>query len=69
MKDEHEHASAAETDLVLSTLEHDQLVTSKRQPVPRRKLKGGELALAWALRLYLVFMMIVVFWQAWLAVR
>ena len=69
MKDEHEHASAAETDLVLSTLEHDQLVAAKREPVPRRRLKGGELALVWALRVYLVFMLIVVFWQAWLAVR
>ena len=69
MKDEHEHASAAETDLVLSTLEHDQLVAAKREPVPRRRLKGGELALVWALRVYLVFMLIVVFWQAWLAVK
>jgi len=69
LKDEHEHASAAETDLVLSTLEHDQLVAAKREPVPRRRLKGGELALVWALRVYLVFMLIVVFWQAWLAVK
>jgi hypothetical protein len=37
--------------------------------VPRRRLKRGELALVWALRLYLVFMLVVVFWQAWIAVR
>ena len=64
-----EHVSAAETDLVLSMLEHDQLAAAKREPVPRRRLKGGELVLAWALRIYLVFMLVVVFWQAWVAVR
>jgi hypothetical protein len=32
-------------------------------------LRGGELALLWALRVYVVFMMAVVFWQAWIAVR
>ncbi len=68
-KAEHEHASLADTSLVLETLEHDQLVSSKRDPVPRRRLKGGELTLLWALRLYLVFMLAVVFWQAWIAVR
>jgi hypothetical protein len=60
---------AAEQDLVLSTLEHDQLVTAKRHPVPRRHLKGRELAILWALRLYVVFMMIVVAYQSWIAAR
>lgn len=68
-KVEHEHASLADTSLVLETLEHDQLVSAKREPVPRRRLKRGELALVWALRLYLIFMLVVVFWQAWIAVR
>ena len=68
-KVEHEHASLADTSLVLETLEHDQLVSAKREPVPRRRLTRGELALVWALRLYLGFMMAVVFWQAWIAVR
>ncbi|MGB9031400.1 MAG: hypothetical protein WCC27_14865 [Acidobacteriaceae bacterium] len=66
---EHEHASLAETSLVLSTLEHDQLVGAKKEPVPRRRLRGWQLALVWSLRLYLIFMMVVVCWQAWLAVR
>jgi hypothetical protein len=66
---EHEHASLAETSLVLSTLEHDQLVAAKREPVPRRRLRGWQLALVWSLRVYLIFMMVVVCWQAWLAVR
>jgi len=64
-----EHVSDADAGFVLSTLEHDQLVAAKREPVPRRRLKGGPLVLAWALRVYLVFMLLVVCWQAWLAVR
>ena len=64
-----EHVSDADAGFVLSTLEHDQLVAAKRAPLPRRKLKGGELVLAWGLRIYLLFMLVVVFWQAWIAVR
>lgn len=64
-----QHVSDADAGFVLSTLEHDQLVAAKREPVPRRKLKGGELVLAWALRIYLLFMLVVVCWQAWQAVK
>jgi len=64
-----QHVSDADAGFVLSTLEPDQLVAAKREPVPRRKLKGVALVLAWALRVYLVFMLVVVCWQAWLAVR
>jgi hypothetical protein len=60
---------AAEQDLVLSTLEHDQLVTAKKQPIPRRRLKGTELTILWVLRLYVVFMMFVVAYQFWIAAR
>jgi len=69
MKHEPEQPSFADASLVLETLEADQLVAAKREPVPRRRLKGPELALLWGLRLYVVFMLVVVFWQAWLAVR
>jgi hypothetical protein len=70
----HEHrephiAGPAEASWVLSTLEHDQLVVAKNAPVPRRRLRGGELLVLWTLRIYLLFMMAVVFWQAWVAVR
>lgn len=65
----HQPVSQEEAGFVLSTLEHDQLALAKRRPVPRRHLRGGELALLWALRLYLVFMLAVVCWQSWLAVR
>jgi hypothetical protein len=66
---EHGHVSDADAGFVLSTLEHDQLVSAKREPIPRRRLRGWQLALVWTLRVYLIFMMVVVCWQAWLAVR
>ena len=69
MTKSHEHVSDADAGFVLSTLEHDQLVAAKNVSVPRRQLRGGELLLLWALRVYLLFMMAVVFWQAWTATR
>ena len=55
----------SEQDLVLSTLEPDQLAEAKKQHVPRRRLKGPEVLLLWGLRLYLLFMIAVVIYQAW----
>ena len=69
MRDEEQHVTGAAADWILATLEPDQLALAKKTPVPRRHLKGGELALLWSLRVYLVFMLVVVFWQAWLAVK
>jgi hypothetical protein len=64
-----EHFGAAEASFVLSNLEPDQLALAKKVPVARRRLRGWQLLLVWSLRVYLVFMLVVVFWQAWLAVR
>jgi hypothetical protein len=61
--------SNADQSWVLSTLEPGQLARAKKQPIPRRHLKGRELAVLWALRLYLIFMMAVVTYQVWLAAR
>jgi hypothetical protein len=52
---------------VLSSLEHDQLANAKKHPIPRRHLKGPELVVLWALRLYLIFMTGVVAYQVWIA--
>jgi hypothetical protein len=52
---------------VLSSLEHDQLARAKKHPIPRRHLKGPELIVLWALRIYLLFMMAVVVYQVWTA--
>jgi len=57
----------ADNNWVLSSLEHDQLVRAKKHPIPRRPLKGAELAVLWGLRIYLLFMMAVVFYQVWTA--
>ncbi len=66
--EEKRHITVEEVGWVLQNLDRDQLVQEKSAPVPRRQLRGGELALVWALRIYLIFMMVVVFWQAWTAV-
>jgi hypothetical protein len=59
--------SSSDQALVLSSLEHDQLVRAKKHPIPRRHLKGPELAVFWTLRIYLLFMMAVVGYQVWIA--
>jgi len=55
----HEHGAGPGEDesWVLSSLEYDQLVEAKKKPYCRRTLKGPELVVVWALRLYLIFMM------------
>jgi hypothetical protein len=57
--------SLSEQDLVLATLEPDQLAEAKKQRVPRRHLKGRELLVLWFLRIYVLFMIVVVIYQAW----
>ncbi|MGB6133814.1 MAG: hypothetical protein WBG54_18680 [Acidobacteriaceae bacterium] len=69
MGEEQHVAGPEEASWILSTLERDQLVKEKAAPVPRRQLGGGALFLLWALRVYVVLMMAVVFWQAWTATR
>jgi len=59
--------SSSDQSLVLSSLEHDQLARAKKHFIPRRRLKGPELLVLWALRLYLLFMMVVVAYQVWIA--
>ncbi len=66
---ETKHISEEQVGWVLENLERDQLVQEKSAPVPRRQLRGGELVLVWALRIYLIFMLAVVLWQAWTAGR
>ena len=61
--------SSADRSLVLSSLEHDQLVQAKKHHIPRRHLKGPELLVLWALRGYLLFMMAVVVYQVLIGTR
>jgi hypothetical protein len=67
MKKDEPHPSPSDQTWVLSSLEHDQLVKAKKHPIARRHLKGAELIVLWALRLYLLFMMAVVAYQVWIA--
>jgi hypothetical protein len=64
MKTNHS-VDVAEQELVLATLEPEQLAEAKKQRVPRRQLKGRELAILWFLRIYVLFMIAVVVYQAW----
>ncbi len=59
------HGSSASSDqeLVLSSLELDQLAAVRKQPIPRRHLRGLEKLLLWSLRIYVLFMIIVVIYQ------
>jgi hypothetical protein len=61
--------SIADQKLVLSSLEHDQLVKARKHSIGRRQLTGSELFVLWGLRLYLLFMMAVVGYQVWMTVR
>ncbi|MBV9572751.1 MAG: hypothetical protein JOY93_01765, partial [Acidobacteriales bacterium] len=54
---------STEHDWVLASLEHDQLSQAKKQHIPRRRLTGAALFIVWALRAYLVFMIVVVIYQ------
>ena len=68
-REERQPVDASEERLVLWTLEPDQLAEAKKQRVPRRRLKGAELLVLWALRIYLLFMVAVVIYQAWTGAR
>jgi hypothetical protein len=59
------HGSSVSSDqeLVLSSLELDQLAACKKQPIPRRHLRGFEKLFLWSLRIYVLFMIIVVIYQ------
>ena len=69
MRTDKAHPAPVDQTWILSSLEHDQLVKAKKHPIPRRRLKGPELAVLWSLRIYLIFMMTVVAYQVWLAAR
>jgi hypothetical protein len=66
-KEEAQGFSRSDQNMVLSSLEHDQLVGAKKHFIPRRILKGPELVVLWGLRIYLLFMMAVVVYQVWTA--
>jgi hypothetical protein len=60
-------AEASETAHVLEVLEPEQL-SRARHSLPLRRLTRSEVFLLWSLRAYLLFMLGVVVYQAWVGV-
>lgn len=61
----HETFTSSDQELVLSSLEPEQLAGLKKHLIPRRHLKGPEKFVMWSLRIYLLFMIVVVIYQVW----
>jgi hypothetical protein len=61
----HSSITSSDQELVLSSLEPEQLAGLKKHLIPRRHLRGLEKFVVWSLRIYLVFMMAVVLYQVW----
>ncbi len=61
----HETFTSSDQELVLSSLEPEQLAGLKKHLIPRRHLKGPEKFVMWSLRIYLLFMIVVVLYQVW----
>ena len=66
---ENNSAHLSDEELVLATLEPDQLAEAKKQRIPRRPLRRGEVVVLWLLRIYLLFMLAVVGYQVWTGVH
>ena len=61
----HSSITSSDQELVLSSLEPEQLAGLKKHLIPRRHLTGLEKFTLWSLRIYLLFMMAVVIYQVW----
>jgi len=59
--------TTSDQELVLSSLEPEQLARLKKHFIPRRHLRGPERLVIWSLRIYLLFMMAVVVYQVWIS--
>jgi hypothetical protein len=70
-KENQGHGSPVSPDqeLILSSLEMDQLAAVRKKPIPRRHLRGFEKLLLWSLRIYVLFMIVVVIYQVLIGAR
>jgi hypothetical protein len=58
-----EAITSSDQELVLASLEPEQLAGLKKHLIPRRHLNGTEKFVMWSLRIYLLFMIVVVIYQ------
>ena len=58
-----EAITSSDQELVLASLEPEQLAGLKKHLIPRRQLIGPEKFVMWSLRIYVLFMMVVVVYQ------
>jgi hypothetical protein len=58
-----EAITSSDQEMVLASLEPEQLAGLKKHLIPRRHLNGPEKFVMWSLRIYLLFMMVVVVYQ------
>ena len=59
----HTAITSSDQEMVLSSLEPEQLAGLKKHLIPRRHLNGTEKFVMWSLRIYLLFMIVVVIYQ------
>jgi hypothetical protein len=59
----HDSSASSDQELVLSSLELEQLAAVKKRPIPRRRLRGFEKLFLWSLRIYVLLMGAVVIYQ------
>jgi len=65
----HSSITSSDQELVLSSLEPEQLAGLKKHLIPRRHLRGLEKFVVFSLRIYLLFMMAVVIYQVWISLH
>ena len=61
----HSSITSSDQELVLSSLEPEQLAGLKKHLIPRRHLRRLEKFVVWSLRIYLLFMVAVVIHEVW----
>ena len=59
----------SDQELVLASLEPEQLAGLKKHVIPRRNLNGTEKFVMFSLRIYLLFMIVVVVYQVLASAR
>jgi hypothetical protein len=65
----HSAITTSDQELVLASLEPEQLAGVKKHLIPRRHLRGLEKFVLWSLRVYLLFMIVVVIYQVWMSLH